>query len=110
MSNAKFRVLKGADRHYYYSLVSSNGEKILSGEGYTTRQNCLNGIESVRTNAGIDSRYNRYNSAGNYTFNLEAANGEIIGRSENYVSEAGRENGINAVKRDAAVAMIQEEE
>jgi len=102
MNNPKFQVFKSSrNSEYYYRLKSSNGEIILSGEGYTTKQNCLNAIASVKTNAPYDSRYERKDGLSNYTFNLKASNGEIIGRSENYVSAYGRENGIAAVKRDA---------
>lgn len=109
MNNPKFQVFKSSlNFQYYYNLKSANGEKILSGEGYTTKQSCLNGIAAVKINAPVDSRYERKNALLNYTFNLKAANGEIIGRSENYTSESGRENGISAVKRDAPTAPIED--
>ena len=102
MNNPKFQVFKSAlNGQYYYHLQARNGEKILSGEGYITKQSCLNGIASVKTNAPYDSRYDKANGFSNYTFNLKGANGEIIGRSENYTSAAGRDNGIAAVKSDA---------
>ena len=98
-----------ANSQYYYRLRGTgNGETILSGEGYTTKQSCLTGIASVKLNSEYDSRYERKDSINNYTFNLKSGNGEIIGRSENYTSRAGRENGINAVKRDAASAPIED--
>lgn len=110
MNNPKFTIYKStANAQYYYRLKSkSNGEIILSGEGYTTKQNCLNGIASVNLNAPYDNRYDRKDAAGNYTFNLKAANGEIIGRSENYSTRENRENGIAAVKRDGPVAPIED--
>ncbi len=108
MENAKFQVFKGTNQQFYYHLKARNGEKILSGEGYTTKQNCLNGIASVKANAPYDSRYERKDHVSNYTFNLKAANGEIIGRSENYTTAAGRNNGIDAVKRDAPGAPVED--
>ena len=109
MNNPKFQVFKSpVNSQYYYHLKAANGEKVLSGEGYTTKQSCLNGIASVKENASYDSRYERKNAPGNYTFNLKAANGEIIGRSENYNSESGRETGIAAVKKDAPGAPIED--
>lgn len=97
-----------ANNQYYYRLKSINGETILNGEGYTTKQSCLNGIASVKQNAPYDSRYERKDGYLNYTFNLKAGNGEIIGRSENYTSSAARENGISAVKRDAPNAPVED--
>ncbi|MBC5994027.1 YegP family protein [Pontibacter cellulosilyticus] len=108
-SNPKFQVFKStSNNQYYYRLRSRNGEIILNGEGYTTKQSCLNGIASVRTNAPYDSRYDRRDGWSNYTFNLKASNGEIIGRSENYTTRTAREGGIEAVKRDAPGAPIED--
>ena len=109
MNDPKFQVFKSsANSQYYYRLRSKNGEPILSGEGYTTKQSCLAGIASVKENAPYDSRYDRKDNYGGYTFNLKAANGEIIGRGESYTSSAARENGIAAVKRDAPSAPIED--
>lgn len=109
MDNPKFQVFRSSHNgEYYYRLKARNGEIILSGEGYTTRQNCYNGVASVKQNAPFDSRYDRRDGFSNYTFNLKAANGEIIGRSENYTTRTARENGIEAVKREAPDAPIED--
>lgn len=109
MENPKFQIFKSSTNfHYYYRLRAGNGEIILSGEGYTTKQGCLNGIASVKVNAPYDSRYERKDGYNNYTFNLKAANGEIIGRSENYNSSYSRESGISAVKRDTPGAPTED--
>jgi uncharacterized protein YegP (UPF0339 family) len=89
-------------------LRARNGEIILSGEGYSSKQNCLNGITSVKINSPYDSRYENRNGFSSYTFNLKAANGEIIGRSENYNSTFNREIGITAVKNDAPNAPVED--
>lgn len=109
MNNPKFQVFKSSNNNeFYYRLRANNGETVLNGEGYKSKQSCLEGIASVKVNAPIDSRYERKDSSGNYTFNLKAANGEIIGRSENYSTSTARENGIAAVKRDAPGAPIED--
>ena len=109
MENPKFQVFQSSRNYeYYYRLKAGNGEIILNSEGYTTKQNCLNGIRSVKENAPYDNRYDRRDGYYNYTFNLKALNREIIGRSENYTSRAARENGIAAVKRDAPGAPIED--
>lgn len=108
MNNPKFTVYKSSVNYqYYFRLRAANGEIVLSGEGYTTKQNCLNGIASVKANAPYDSRYNRKDYP-TYTFTLHSSNGEAIGRSETYDSRYGRENGIEAVKRDAPGAPIED--
>ena len=80
MNNPKFQISK-SDRNaqFFYHLRATNGEIILSGEDYTTKQSCQTGIASVKANAPDDARYEKHDAAGNYTFNLKAANGEIIG-------------------------------
>ena len=109
MNNPKFQVFKSsANNQYYYRLRSVNGEIILNGEGYTSKQSCLAGIASVKENAPYDNRYERKDATYNYTFNLKAYNGEIIGRSENYTTSTARENGIAAVKRDAPGSPIED--
>ncbi|MFT3679805.1 MAG: YegP family protein [Ferruginibacter sp.] len=109
MNNPKFQIFKsGVNSQYYYRLKATNGEIILNGEGYKTKQSCYDGIASVKVNAPIDSRYDRKDATNNYSFNLKAANGEIIGRSETYTSAAARETGIAAVKKDAPDAPIED--
>lgn len=109
MNNPKFTMYSSSvNFQYYYRLRSGNGEIVLFGEGYSSKQNCLNAIHSVKTNAPNDGRYERNDRPGNYTFNLKAANGEIIGRSENYTTVYARENGIVAVKRDAPDAPVED--
>jgi len=105
MLNPKFQIFKGINGQYYYHLQSRNSEKILSGEGYTTKDACQKGIASVKENAPYDSRYKRYTATnGQYYFVLTGANGEPIGKSETYLSTQSRENGIEAVKRDAPIS------
>lgn len=109
MENPKFQIFKSSSNYqYYYRLRAKNGEIILNGEGYTSKQACLNGIQSVKAHAPYDSYYVRKDAYANYTFNLKASNGEIIGRSENYTTSTARENGISAVKRDAPTAPVED--
>ena len=48
---AKFEVTKDATGQYRFRLRASNNEIIAVSEAYTTKANCLNGIESVKKNA-----------------------------------------------------------
>lgn len=110
MNNPKFQVFKSTgNSQYYYRLKARNGENILSGEGYTTKQSCLNGIASVKANASYDYRYERKNAINfQYYFILKGANGEAIGVSEMYATSQSRESGIDAVKKDAPGAPIED--
>lgn len=48
MENPKFQVFKGNDGQWYFRLRARNGEIICSSEGYTTKQNCLKGIDAIK--------------------------------------------------------------
>ncbi|MBL7963921.1 MAG: YegP family protein [Flavobacteriales bacterium] len=94
---------------YRFNLVAGNGQVILSSEGYSRRESCLNGIESVRVNSQIDARYERTIAADErYHFNLKAANGEVIGTSQMYADLRGMENGMASVKAHAPNAGLLE--
>lgn len=106
----KFIIKVGNDGQYRFNLKADNGQVILSSEGYSNLSGCENGIESVKTNAPNDSRYERLTSKnGKPYFNLKAANGQIIGNSEHYETEAGRDNGIESVKKNAPSAITEKE-
>jgi uncharacterized protein YegP (UPF0339 family) len=65
MTLPRFEIKKDIAEEFRFNLhAKSNGETILrSSEGYTSKQNCIKGIESVKVNASIDSRYNRFSSS-----------------------------------------------
>tara|TARA_R110002012_G_scaffold18262_2_gene67361 strand:+ start:426 stop:773 length:348 start_codon:yes stop_codon:yes gene_type:complete len=103
----RFELFQGTNSQYYFRLKSANNEIILASEGYTTKANCHNGIQSVKSHSPYDSYYKRLNSAnGQYYFTLTASNGQVIGVSETYTTTQARENGISAVKRDAPTAPV----
>lgn len=102
-----FTLEKGADNQFYFSLCADNNEPILQSEGYTTRDAAENGIESTRTNASFESRFDRKRSKNEqHYFVLKAANGQVIGTSEMYKSEEGMENGIQSVMKNAPEANV----
>ncbi|MCH5351492.1 MAG: YegP family protein [Clostridiales bacterium] len=49
--NPKFEIYLDKAGEYRFRLKAANGEKILASEGYTTKANCKNGINSVVKNA-----------------------------------------------------------
>ena len=38
-----------SDNNWYWHLKAANGEKIASGEGYTSKQHCLDAIALVKS-------------------------------------------------------------
>ena len=41
----------GSDKKYRWRLKAPNGEIIATGEAYSSKAACMNGINSVKTNA-----------------------------------------------------------
>ena len=105
----KFVITKRKNDEFQFNLKASNGQVILSSEGYTTKSSCENGIESVKTNSQNDSRFDRKTSANDkFYFNLKASNGQIIGTSAMYENASGRDNGIESVKTNAPNAEVED--
>ena len=104
-----YTVFLGRNSQYYFNLKSGNGQIILSSEGYTTKQSCLTGIDSVKANSPNDDRYDRLDSRNNqYYFNLKSSNGQIIGTSELYTTTSSRNQGIETCKRIAPNAEVRD--
>ena len=106
--NPRFEIFTGKNNQFYFRLKASNSKTILASEGYTTKDNCRNGISSVKSNAPSDSNYDRLTARNDkYYFNLKSAhNGQVIGTSEMYESKQGRENGIESVTHNAPTADV----
>ena len=104
-----FELKPAAGGKFMFNLKAANNEIILTSELYNSKDAAENGIESVRTNAPVDQRYERRESTrGEPYFVLTATNGQTIGQSEMYSSENARDNGILSVKANAPTATIDE--
>ena len=104
-----FEVYRDKADEYRFRLKASNGQNVLSSEGYSAKAGCMNGIESVKENCKVSERFETYeDKAGKYRFRLKAANGQVIGVGEAYESEASRDAGIESVKRWASESEIKE--
>lgn len=105
---AQYVLLKSGEQ-FYFNLRAANNQVILTSERYTTKANARNGIDSVKANAPLDSRYEKKKSAsGQHYFVLKASNGQTLGRSEMYTTEAGMESGIQSVKTNAPIATVDD--
>jgi len=54
---AKFEIYTDKRGEFRFRLKASNGQAILTGEGYKAKASCTNGIESVRENSKDDSKF-----------------------------------------------------
>jgi len=108
--SAKFEIKKAKNGEFHFHLRAGNSEIILSSEMYAAKASATNGIESVKTNAPNDGRYERKETKnGQFMFNLKAGNHEVIGTSESYTTAAARDNGIESVKKNAPIATVDDQ-
>jgi uncharacterized protein YegP (UPF0339 family) len=49
----KFEIYKDHASKFRWRLRASNDEEIASGQGYESKESCMKGVESVKTNASI---------------------------------------------------------
>jgi uncharacterized protein YegP (UPF0339 family) len=50
-SMAKFEIFQDRKGQFRWRLLANNNQVIATGEGYTSKAGCKNGIESVKKNA-----------------------------------------------------------
>ena len=106
----KFVITVRKNGEFQFNLKASNGQVVLSSEGYTKKESCLNGIESVRKNSQDPSKFEvKVAKNGKPFFNLKAANGQVIGASQMYASEVTLKKGIASVAANAPTAPVVEE-
>ena len=117
-------VVKKTNTGIKFDLKAGNGEIIANSEVYSSKDACMNGIESVKKNAPIAAvedqtvdgfeackhpKFEVYtDKAGEFRFRLKAKNGEIIATGEGYKAKASCMNGIESVKKNADSEVVEE--
>jgi uncharacterized protein YegP (UPF0339 family) len=104
----KFALKKAKNGEFLFNLHAANGQVIFTSETYKEKRRAAAGIESVRTNAPQDGRYERKTSKDQHYFILKAANGKTLGRSEMYTTAGSMEKGVESVKKNAPDAKVQD--
>lgn len=105
----KYEVYKNKKGEHSFRLKAGNSETILTGEGYSSRSACMNGIASIQKNAAAAEQYERREAKnGKSYFVLKAKNHQIIGQSQMYDSTASMENGIKSVMTNGPTDKIEE--
>lgn len=112
---------------FTFSLLAGNGEPVLTAsESYSSKETCLGGVESVRTNAPVaaledqtaagaaeekNPKFEVYtDKAGQFRFRLTARNGQNIGKSEGYTTKTACLNGVESVRKNAPGAGVVQED
>jgi len=103
----KFEITSRKNGEFQFNLKATNGQVILTSQGYKTKASCLNGVESVKKNSQETKRFEtKVATNGKPYFNLMATNGQVIGSSQMYASETNMKNGIASVMKNAPEAEI----
>ena len=106
----KFVITLRKNGEFMFNLKATNGQVILTSEGYTTKAASMNGIESVKKHCKVEARFEKkVASNGKPFFNLKATNGQIIGSSQMYSNEKNMLNGLASVKKNAIDAQVVDE-
>lgn len=106
----KFVINTRKDGQFQFNLQAGNGQTILTSQAYKSKDSCLKGIESVKTNASDESRFDKLTAKdGSPYFTLKASNGQVIGNSQMYSGEVARNKGIASVQSNAADAKIDDQ-
>lgn len=106
---AKFQLKQAKNKKYYFNLLATNGEIILTSQMYKTKATAKKGIASVQTNAADSAQFNELtNKAGKHYFTLKAKNHQVIGNGEAYSGKAAMKNGIKSVGKNAPGAEIED--
>jgi uncharacterized protein len=48
---AKFEIYRDAKGEFRFRYKAANGQIVAQGQGYSSKQGCLNGIKSIQDNA-----------------------------------------------------------
>ena len=105
----KFETFVGKNNEHYFRLINEEGNVLLSSEGYTKKENLLNGIESVKKNISLTDKYEMKTAAnGKHYFNLKAANGQVISTSALWDSPDLRETWMKKMKTEVPQAKVLE--
>jgi len=93
---------------FFFELHTTNGEKLLTSEDFSTYNGALRGIETYKTN--ILSNHFRIvpSKKGDYVFKLLSGKNLLLCMSETFTTKTRCQNAIKAVRRFAKTAIIDE--
>ncbi len=95
---------------FFFNLVATNGQTILSSQMYKSKKTAKAGIASVQANCKDDTCYETKQSTnGKAFFVLKAKNHQVIGKSQMYESDAACKGGIKSVKSNGASPKVKDE-
>jgi uncharacterized protein YegP (UPF0339 family) len=102
--SAQFELQKSKNGKYFFNLLATNGEIILTSQMYASITGARKGITSVQSNSRNANLYERrQGKKGKSHFVLKSGNHRVIGTSQTYSSKVAMEGGIKAVLKNGKV-------
>lgn len=96
------------EESYFFELVASNGEKLLSSEEYTSFAGAQKGIQTHKSNILKNNFRISLTKKGDYIFKLLSGKNSLLCTGENYPTKLRCENAVESTKRFAETAIIDE--
>lgn len=85
---------------FSFSFVDGDDKMVVRSQSYKSAKSRDNGVESVKKNSAIDSRYDRQEAKdGRQYFNLKASNGQIVATSKFWATAAERDAAIEGFSK-----------
>jgi uncharacterized protein YegP (UPF0339 family) len=104
-----FQLSARPDGQFMFHLKTGNHEVLLRSQPYRSRQAARGGIESVRRNARLASRFVRMIEDESACYFVVLSDiGQIVGTSETYSSRTALEAGVKSVMTHGATTVIRE--
>ena len=91
---------------YYFELLASNGEKLLTSEEYSTYEGAYNAVETHKANIAKGNFRISITKRGDYLFKLLGGNGQLLCLGEHYKTRSRCESAVESVKRFSKSAPI----
>ena len=104
-------ILKKSEAAEPFTFRFLDGEKIIvKSENYKAKKSAVNGVESVKKNSQVATRYELKESKNEkFFFNLKASNGQIVGTSTLFATEDERSDAIALLTNEAPNATLIDE-
>ena len=105
-----FQIKAAKGGQFFFNLVATNGQTILTSQMYKSKKTAKAGIASVQANCKDADRYAcNHGKNGKAYFVLKAKNHQVIGKSQMYESEAACSAGIKSVTNNGTSDKIKDE-
>lgn len=105
---AKFFIQKEGEEQYSWMLKEDNDDILLTSEPFTTRENCVAGIEDSKKHIGERNFKDLLSVRNEPYFTQIGGNYQVLGTSPMYMTDAEKDAGIENVKRKAPSASIED--